>query len=338
MTGPFADRLFRITFAVAGIYNFAFGLWAALWPLAFFEWFDVAAPRYPGIWACVGMVVGVYGLLYLYSAWNLDAAWPIIAVGLLGKVLGPIGMFTSFDTDWPRRLGMLCVFNDLIWWLPFGLFLIRRTSLAQLLARFAPLLCAASHAAALLAMLFWLRHGLHTEINPAARASFLTQNPQAWVFGWSLWMFAGASLVGFHAWWGSRLSARTLATVAVLITALGMVLDFTGEGLLLFVLVERVEQFATNPAAYTSIEHRFTLISAAGANGLYTLTGILLTLATPNLPAAIRSAMWITWLAGIAMTIAAVLGHVVGMVICTAFLFPLLIAWTTWMGVRWRSA
>ena len=34
MTGPFADRLFRITFALAGVYNLAFGLWAGVWPLA----------------------------------------------------------------------------------------------------------------------------------------------------------------------------------------------------------------------------------------------------------------------------------------------------------------
>ena len=134
MTGPFADRLFRITFALAGCYNLAFGLWAAVWPLAFFQLFEIPPPRYPGIWACLGMVVGVYGLLYWHAAWKLETAWPIIAVGLLGKVLGPIGMVTSFSDDWPRRLGMMCVYNDLIWWLPFGLFLVRGTSIGRRIA------------------------------------------------------------------------------------------------------------------------------------------------------------------------------------------------------------
>ena len=82
----------------------------------------------------LGMVVGVYGLLYWHAAWKLEAAWPIIAVGLLGKVLGPIGMVTSFSDDWPRRLGMICVYNDLIWWLPFGLFLIRGTVIGRWIA------------------------------------------------------------------------------------------------------------------------------------------------------------------------------------------------------------
>src|SRR5262245_56806983 len=138
MTGPFADRLFRIAFAVAGIYNLAFGLWAGFWPLAFFQRFEIAPPRYPGIWECLGMVVGVYGLLYLHAAWKLETAWPIIAVGLLGKVLGPIGMAMSIGDDWPRRLGMLCIYNDLIWRLPFGLFLIRGSWLAKLLEWLAP--------------------------------------------------------------------------------------------------------------------------------------------------------------------------------------------------------
>ncbi len=149
MTGSFADRLFRIAFALAGCYNLAFGLWAAVWPLAFFRLFDIPPPRYPGIWACLGMVVGVYGLLYWHAAWKLENAWPIIAVGLLGKVLGPIGMAMSFSDDWPRRLGMICVFNDLIWWLPFGLFLVRGTAIGRRLAALAPGLCVAVHAVAL---------------------------------------------------------------------------------------------------------------------------------------------------------------------------------------------
>src|SRR5688572_19280378 len=149
MSGSFADRLFRIAFALAGVYNLAFGMWAAIWPLAFFDWFEIALPRYPGIWACLGMVVGVYGLLYLYGAWRLETARPIIAVGLLGKLLGPMGMLLSFGDDWPRRLGMLCVYNDLIWWLPLGLFLIRGTQLAKALEGAAPWLVATTHAAGL---------------------------------------------------------------------------------------------------------------------------------------------------------------------------------------------
>ena len=205
MTGSFADRLFRIAFALAGCYNLAFGLWAAVWPLAFFRLFDIPPPRYPGIWACLGMVVGVYGLLYWHAAWKLESAWPIIAVGLLGKVLGPIGMAMSFSDDWPRRLGMLCVFNDLIWWLPFGLFLVRGTAIGRRLAALRPWLCVAVHAVALV------------NAGDGAQASHVDPNRRrgtrplhrrhvtAWTIGWATWMLAAASLVGFYAWWGGRL-------------------------------------------------------------------------------------------------------------------------------------
>jgi hypothetical protein len=357
MTGPFADRLFRISFALAGCYNVAFGLWAGFWPLAFFELFDLAAPRYPGIWACLGMVVGVYGLLYLYAAWKLESALPIIAVGLLGKVLGPIGMVMSFDADWPRRLGMLCVYNDLIWWLPFGLFLVRGTFVGDRLAHAAPWLCAISHAAAVAFMALFLRRGMLTEPDAWFRAAYITENVTKWYIGWALWMFAAMTIVGFYAWWGSKLLLgpafqpgkpdlrSSIATAAVLIAAFGTVFDFSGEVLSILVLVERaglalafdgVGPHPWDAPAFLSTERRFTLLSAGAANALYTIAGILLTLQTPNLPKWIRTSMWVTWAAGILMTIAGVMNHAGGMVVSTVVLFPSMIVWIVWMGARWR--
>src|SRR5262245_10604001 len=200
MTGPFADKLFRIAFAAAGVYNLAFGIWAAVWPFAFFQLFEIPAPNYPGIWACLGMVVGLYGLLYLYAAWKLEAASPIVAVGLLGKLLGPIGMAMSLDVDWPRRVGMICVFNDLIWWLPFGLFLIRGTTLGRRLAALAPSLCIFAHVVALAMLVLVLRYGGLTEPDAAVRSQYVAQHVTSWTTGWGAWMFAAATLVGFYAW------------------------------------------------------------------------------------------------------------------------------------------
>ena len=353
MTGPFADRLFRITFALAGVYNLAFGLWAAIWPLAFFRLFEIPLPRYPGSWACVGMVVGVYGLLYWHAAWKLETAWPIIAVGLLGKVLGPIGMVTSFSDDWPRRLGMLCVYNDLIWWLPFGLFLVRGTAIGRWLVGGAPWLCAASHALALAWLGIALQSGTLAEADPATRFGFIMNHQLAWSLGWLVWMLAAATLIGFYAWWGSRLdtardslpSATTpvIATFAVLTAAFGMVCDFTGEGSLILLLIDRLQiayADAVGAVDFTqakSIERAVTLCCAGAANGLYTLGGVMLTLVTPNLPKWIRGAMWTTWLAGAGMTLFAILDFTPGLELTTAVLFPLLVGWVTWMGLRWNG-
>lgn len=346
MTGPFADRLFRITFALAGCYNLAFGLWAAVWPLAFFQLFEIPPPRYPGIWACLGMVVGVYGLLYWHAASKLEAAWPIIAVGLLGKVLGPIGMVASFGDGWPRRLGMICVYNDLIWWLPFGLFLVRGAVIGRWIAALAPWLCVAIHAVALFLMAVCLQPGTAIESDLAIRADYIAGHVTAWTIGWSMWILAAVSLVGFYAWWGSRLDNQytTIAILAVVITAFGMVCDFSGEGSLILLLVDRLTN-TTGGSLNTlqladagNIERTFTLLSAGAANGLYTLGGIMLTLITPGFPRWVRAAMWITWLAGIGMTVAAIANHTWGMVVTTAVLFPPFLVWVAWMGASWLAA
>jgi hypothetical protein len=335
MTGPFADRLFRIAFGVAGIYNLAFGLWAAVWPLAFFQLFEIEPPRYPGIWACVGMVVGVYGLLYLYAAYRLEAAWPIIAVGFLGKVLGPIGMVTSFSNAWPPRLAMLCIYNDLIWWLPFALFLIRGTWMARKLESLAPWICIATHTAAIAMLGVFLQGGTLAEADVALRANYISSNFAIWSIGWGTWMAAAAGIVGFYAWWGSRLPARNLAVACVIICALGMVCDFSGEGTAIFRLAGHG---SGSLPRFLQIERQFTLLSPGIANGLYTIAGILLTLATPGLPRWIRVAMWVTWAAGVAMSIAAFANHVPDIVVSTVVLFPPLLTWMAWMSLRWRPA
>jgi hypothetical protein len=345
MTGAFADRLFRIAFALAGFYNLAFGFWAGLWPSAFFEWFAIAPPRYPGIWACLGMVVGVYGLLYWYASWRLDAAWPIIAVGLLGKTLGPIGMAFSIGDDWPRRLALVCVYNDVIWWLPFGLFLVRGTLIGRQVAQFAPWICVVLHAAALALMAVVLQPGTLKQPEVAVRGAYIAEHAAAWTTGWSVWMLTAMSLVGFYAWWGSRLDAATLSTMAVLIAAFGMVCDLSGEALSVLMLVESapaadIAQSASawNAAGFLQVERIATLLTAGAANALYTLSGMLLMFATRDLPGWVRAAMWGTWLAGLAMTVAGVVNHVGGMMVATAMLFPLLICWISWMGARWERA
>src|SRR5262245_23844304 len=61
---------YRIIFTLAGLYNIVFGLWAALAPRAFFWLVDLGEPAHPAIWACLGMVVGLYGLIYLQVAYT----------------------------------------------------------------------------------------------------------------------------------------------------------------------------------------------------------------------------------------------------------------------------
>ncbi|MCR9206480.1 MAG: hypothetical protein NXH75_17995 [Halobacteriovoraceae bacterium] len=106
----------------AAIYNILWGAFVVLFPETMFHWFEMELPLYIGFWQCVGMIVGVYGLGYWWASRDPLTHWPIIAVGLLGKIFGPIGFLESILTGkLPLTFGINIVFNDLIWWPSFFL-------------------------------------------------------------------------------------------------------------------------------------------------------------------------------------------------------------------------
>jgi hypothetical protein len=114
----------RAAFVAAGAYNLCWGIWAALDPQWLFRFAGMPLANYPEIFACLGMVIGLYGILYLEVARMPERGWLLAAVGLLGKVLGPIGAAVLvWQGSWPLQAIVLCVMNDLIWWIPFGLYL-----------------------------------------------------------------------------------------------------------------------------------------------------------------------------------------------------------------------
>src|SRR5438105_3970386 len=117
-------RYHRGVFLVAGLYNLGWGLFSVIHPQWLFRFAGMPLQNYPEIFACLGMVVGLYGILYLQVARVPESGWVIAAVGLLGKLLGPVGLFQLIWTgQWPVATIILCVTNDLIWWIPFGLYL-----------------------------------------------------------------------------------------------------------------------------------------------------------------------------------------------------------------------
>lgn len=108
----------------AGIYNLAWGGSAVLFPNALFRWCGMEPPAQSWLWQCIGMIVGVYGVGYLIAARAPQRHWPIVLVGLLGKVFGPLGFaWHLLQGTIPLRFGVTLLFNDLIWWLPFALLL-----------------------------------------------------------------------------------------------------------------------------------------------------------------------------------------------------------------------
>ena len=114
----------RATFLAAGVYNVAWGTLSSLHPQWFFRAAGMPPLNHAEIFACLGMVLGLYGLLYLEVARVPERGWLPAAVGFVGKLLGPIGAVVLIAKGtWPARFFWHCVANDLIGWIPFALYL-----------------------------------------------------------------------------------------------------------------------------------------------------------------------------------------------------------------------
>ena len=109
----------------AGIYNLVWGTLPIVWPNLLFDLTGAERLNYPEIWQCVGMIVGVYGIGYLIAAFDSRTHWPIVLVGLLGKIFGPIGFAAALMRGtFPPLFGLTILTNDLIWWVPFTMILL----------------------------------------------------------------------------------------------------------------------------------------------------------------------------------------------------------------------
>ncbi|MBI4279817.1 MAG: alkyl hydroperoxide reductase [Armatimonadetes bacterium] len=119
-------RWVGIVLWLAALYNMAWGAVVVAAPLWFFRLAGMDLPNYPQLWQFIGVMVGIYGIGYAIAARDPVRYWPIVLIGLLGKVLGPVGfLVAALKGDLPWVAGWTILTNDLIWWFPFGLILYR---------------------------------------------------------------------------------------------------------------------------------------------------------------------------------------------------------------------
>src|SRR4029078_7692148 len=116
-------RRYRLIFCFAGLYNILWGLYAAWDPQWLFRFAHLPLQNHPEIFVCLGMVVGLYGIVYMEVARVPERGWLLAMVGLIGKLLGTIGLAgLILRGQWPISTIVLCLTNDLIWWIPFTLY------------------------------------------------------------------------------------------------------------------------------------------------------------------------------------------------------------------------
>ena len=117
-------RLYQYLFIAAALYNIGWGLFTSLNSQWLFRFAEMPLMHHPEVFACLGMVVGLYGIIYAEVARRPEEGFVLAAVGLIGKVLGPIGWLGQYHSgNWPFATIVMILMNDLIWWIPFALYL-----------------------------------------------------------------------------------------------------------------------------------------------------------------------------------------------------------------------
>src|SRR5438045_9447647 len=95
MQAPASSSWMKYVLAAAGFYNLAWCLFMSVAPQAVFNWAGMVAPNYPELWQGMGMLIGAFGILYWIAARDPMKYRPIVAVGLLTKILAPLGAAQS---------------------------------------------------------------------------------------------------------------------------------------------------------------------------------------------------------------------------------------------------
>ena len=183
-------------------------------------------------------------------------------------------------------------------------------------------MCAALNFAAAFALLFVLAPATPLVADPVQRLVYVGTHLLEWRLGWLTWIAAALSLLWFYWWWRARVSA---SYVPLIFGGLGLLADVTAE---LILVVGGVETYITmSPFAFA--------LTGGVANGLYTICGIGLTLATP-LTRRARAVAAVMWAAGVALSVGAFLDIPVLTAGASALLFALFCPWCVYLAVRFR--
>lgn len=191
----------------------------------------------------------------------------------------------------------------------------RRRSVRDL----APLACGLANFLAALVLAFVIAPATPLVADIAERERYVREHLDAWRAAWIVWMVAAATLLWCYAWWRARVRAPR---APLIVAGVGIVADWSAELLLI----------TGAPDGYAQVAPLAFFLTGAIANGLYTIAGIQLTLASPFTPRE-RAYAAFMWSAGLMLSAGAIFGIPIVTAIATAELFVLFCPWCLWL---WR--
>jgi len=189
-------------------------------------------------------------------------------------------------------------------------------------AAVAPLACALANFVAALVLAVVLAPATPVVPDVAERQRYIAEHLVAWRAGWATWMIAAATLLWFYVWWRSHVNGPRAALV---VAAVGIAADWSSE---LLLIVGGADGYAdVAPLAF--------FLTGAVANGLYTVAGIQLTLASP-FSMGERAYAAFMWSAGLMLTAGAIFQIPLVTAIASAELFVLFCPWCVYLWRRFR--
>src|SRR5436309_2673632 len=104
---------YRPWLMAAAIYNLVAGAAVVFAPTLYFRIVHIPPPNYLPLWQVVGMFVLVYSPGYWWASRDPVAHSHLVLIGLLGKILGPIGFaWSAWTGQLPMVFGVILITND----------------------------------------------------------------------------------------------------------------------------------------------------------------------------------------------------------------------------------
>jgi len=116
-----SPRWHGIMLKAAAIYSLSSGLYSAAFPELAMSMLNVEPQTgYAELWRYLGITLCIYGIGYWCASYAPVRHSLFVMIGLLGKILGPIGfLLAARNGSLPVLPGIVFLVNGLLWSIPF---------------------------------------------------------------------------------------------------------------------------------------------------------------------------------------------------------------------------
>jgi hypothetical protein len=184
-----------------------------------------------------------------------------------------------------------------------------------------------------------MSRGLETTPDLHARLAFLVNQRAWWTAAWLTWTAASIAILYFYIVFRE---VNGTPAFAVYLTVVAVALDLSGQGIeigLLPATAVRVLSGNASPDMFLLLHRTAEMLSGFAANGLYSISALLLVFATRGAYSASVSAFGIVVGAvGILLSVAVLLDSAAGMFWTNAVLVPSILCWLGLVAISRNGA